>query len=337
MGLMSPAFGEIIVSPAASAIEHHAVEVHLGLWHGLSPTLLLSLVTIAAGIAVYAGRQQLLSLVEPANVISKYGPERWYFWILDGTLRFGSWQTRLLQSGYLRNYLFIIILTMVTFGLYPLFTYEVLTDNVILRPPNVTTYELIIELLVVAGAIMVVLSRSRLAAVAALGVVGYGVALIFVMFGAPDLAMTQFSIETLSVILLVLVLYRLPRFVQFTRSRVKQSSDIVVAVVGGGFMALLVMLVTALPGQSRLAPFFSEASYVEAHGHNVVNVILVDFRGFDTMGEITVLGIAAIGVFSLLKLRLEKRKAAVSTDQPEEHARPQEADHVKREALIYKE
>jgi multicomponent Na+:H+ antiporter subunit A len=314
------------------------VEVHLGLWHGFSYTFLLSLVTIVAGIAIYAARQQLLSLVEPANLISRYGPERWYFWILNGTLRFGGWQTRLLQSGYLRNYLFIIILTMVTFGLYPLFAYGVFTDNVILRPPEVISYELVIEILIIAGAVMVVLSRSRLAAVAALGVVGYGVALLFVMFGAPDLAMTQFSIETLSVILLVLVLYRLPRFVQFTRSRVKQSSDIVVAVVGGGFMALLVLLVTALPGQSRLAPFFAEASYLEAHGHNVVNVILVDFRGFDTMGEITVLGIAAIGVFSLLKLRLEKRKAAITTSQPEERALLQKVDQVmEHETLTRKE
>jgi multicomponent Na+:H+ antiporter subunit A len=146
--------------------------------------------------------------------------------------------------------------------------------------------------------------------VAALGVVGYAIALIFILFGAPDLAMTQFSIETLSIILLVLVLYRLPRFTNFSTIREK-SWDMIVAVSGGALMTLLVLIVTALPSsKSRLTPFFAEASYTLAKGHNVVNVILVDFRGFDTMGEITVLGIAAIGVFGLLKLRLDKKDQA---------------------------
>jgi len=176
--------------------------------------------------------------------------------------------------------------------------------------------------LIVGAAFMIVRSKSRLAAVAALGVVGYAVALLFVLFGAPDLAMTQFSIETLSVILLVLVLYKLPRFITFTRSTSSHITEIVAATVGGGFMALLVLLVTALPAQSRLAPYFAETSYDLAHGHNVVNVILVDFRGFDTMGEITVLGIAAIGVFGLLKLRLDKKDRADMNPDLAEARRP---------------
>jgi multicomponent Na+:H+ antiporter subunit A len=307
-GLFAPTVGELLVGPASSAILHHETEVHLALWHGFSPILILSAVTIAAGILVFAVLGPLRKLVAPTNVISKFGPEQWYFWTMDGVLGFGRWQTRLLQSGYLRNYLIIIIVSTVGLGMYALGRYNVFAENVIFRMPEITFYELLLEVLIIAGAIMVTQSKSRLAAVAALGEVGFGVALLFVLFGAPDLAMTQFSIETLSVILLVLVLYRLPRFVQLTRSRIAQSTDVIVAAVGGLFMALLVLLVTALPAQSRLAPYFAEASFEEAHGHNVVNVILVDFRGFDTMGEITVLGIAAVGVFGLLNLRLEKRK-----------------------------
>jgi multicomponent Na+:H+ antiporter subunit A len=134
-------------------------------------------------------------------------------------------------------------------------------------------------------------------------VVGYGVALLFVFFGAPDLAMTQFSIETLTVILLVLILSRLPRFQTFTSKRTR-NRDMIVALTAGGLMTLLVLTVTALPFQSRLTPFFAENSLTMAHGRNIVNVILVDFRGLDTMGEITVLSAAAAGVFALLKLRL---------------------------------
>ncbi|GAB4436947.1 MAG: hypothetical protein Kow0031_18790 [Anaerolineae bacterium] len=303
-GLFAGTVGEFLIGPAVGAILHHETEVHLALWHGFSMILVLSLVTIATGLGVFWGRKVLLPLVAPANKISDVGPERWYFWSVDGMLAFGRWQTRLLQSGRLRNYLLIIVITTVIFGGYALFRYDTLVTNVIFRPVDVTIYELLLELLIVAGAIMVTLSRSRLAAVAALGVVGYGVALLFVLFGAPDLAMTQFSIETLSVILLVLVLYKLPRFITLTRSKIERSIDVISALVGGAFMTLLVLLVTALPAQSRLAPYFAEVSYLEAHGHNVVNVILVDFRGFDTMGEITVLGIAAIGVYGLLKLRL---------------------------------
>ncbi len=303
-GLFAGSVGEYLVGPAIGAIMHHEAEVHLALWHGFSTILMLSLATIATGVAVFWARNVLVPLVAPANKISEVGPERWYFWSVDGMLAFGRWQTRLLQSGRLRNYLLIIVITTVTFGVYALTRNGTLITNVIFRPLDVTLYELLLELLIVGGAVMVTLSRSRLAAVAALGVVGYGVALLFVLFGAPDLAMTQFSIETLSVILLVLVLYRLPRFLTLTRSRLERSVDVISALVGGAFMTLLVLLVTALPAQSRLAPYFAEASYLEAHGHNVVNVILVDFRGFDTMGEITVLGIAAIGVFGLLRLRL---------------------------------
>ena len=306
-GLFAGFVGELIVGPAVSSILHHETEVHLALWHGFSSILVLSLVTIAAGIGVFWGRNILLRIAAPGNLVAKFGPEQWYFWILNGTMAFGRWQTRLLQSGRLRNYLLIIVLTMICFGGYALFRYNVFETNTIFRPINITIYELLLEVLIVAGAIMITLTRSRLAAVAALGVVGYGVALLFVLFGAPDLAMTQFSIETLSVILLVLVLYQLPRFVPYTLSKVDRSIDIIAAMIGGTFMTLLVLLVTALPAQSRLAPYFAEASYLEAHGHNVVNVILVDFRGFDTMGEITVLGIAAIGVFGLMKLRLGKR------------------------------
>lgn len=305
-GLLAGSVGEFLIGPAVNAVQHHATEVHLALWHGFSMILILSLVTIAFGVLVYWKRELLGQWFAPANVISKWGPEQWYFWTLDGTLGFGRWQTRRLQSGYLRNYLLIIIFSTTGLGLYTLFRYNVLSQNIIFRPIDITSYEFMFMLLIVASAVVVTRMRSRLAAVAALGVVGYGVAILFVLYGAPDLAMTQFSIETLSVILLVLVLYRLPRFIQFPRSRSKKITEITASVLGGAFMTLLVLLVTALPADSRLAPYFAENSFLLAHGHNVVNVILVDFRGFDTMGEITVLGLAAIGVFGLLKLRLDK-------------------------------
>jgi multicomponent Na+:H+ antiporter subunit A len=124
------------------------------------------------------------------------------------------------------------------------------------------------------------------------------------LFGAPDLAMTQFSIETLTVILFVLVLYRLPRFSNLT-SRRERTRDALVALTAGAFMTLLVLVATATPLRSILTPYFAENSVELAKGRNIVNVILVDYRGIDTLGEITVLAVAAIGVHALLKLRLK--------------------------------
>jgi multicomponent Na+:H+ antiporter subunit A len=144
-----------------------------------------------------------------------------------------------------------------------------------------------------------------LGAVAALGVVGYGVALIFVFFGAPDLAMTQFMIETLTVILFVLVFYHLPRFA-FLSDRFAVARDTVLAAAVGALITTIVSIGSGIQLYPKISDYFIENSLPLGHGRNIVNVILVDFRGFDTLGEITVLAVAGIGVYALLKLKLGK-------------------------------
>jgi multicomponent Na+:H+ antiporter subunit A len=183
---------------------------------------------------------------------------------------------------------------------------DVALRGILSWPEGMRFYEWVIPIVIVAATLSAVRSRSRLAAVAALGVVGFGVAMIYILFGAPDLAMTQFAIETLTVIIFVLVLYRLPRFAQYTQ-RVTRIRDAFIAITAGVMMSLLVLVVTANPLVSRLTPYFAENSYLLAKGRNIVNVILVDFRGIDTLGEITVLAVAAIGVFALMKLRPEQK------------------------------
>ncbi|MDX1524343.1 MAG: hydrogen gas-evolving membrane-bound hydrogenase subunit E, partial [Anaerolineae bacterium] len=299
-------FSKVIVGPAVSGILAEPTEVKLHLFPSyISPTLILSIITIALGGVLYYGRDPLTRLAQPLNVVTNFGPEQWYKWILDGMLAVARFQTTVLQNGYLRLYLITVILTTVILTGYTLFTLGGLIDIDFIRIPNANIYETLIYITIVAAAIVVTRTRSRLTAVAALGVVGYGIALIFILFSAPDLAMTQFSIETLSVILLVLVLYRLPTFSRYSTMSSK-ARDMIVAGATGALMTILILVVTAFPAQSRLTPYFAANSLLKAKGHNVVNVILVDFRGIDTMGEITVLGIAAIGVYSLLKLRMGK-------------------------------
>jgi multicomponent Na+:H+ antiporter subunit A len=156
----------------------------------------------------------------------------------------------------------------------------------------------------VLAALGAVRAHSRFAAVAALGAVGYSISLIFAMFGALDLALTQFLVETLTVILLVLVFYNLPQG-QGGLRRIRWR-DLAVAVSAGGVMTALVLATGRPAAQEPVSRYFIERSVPDAHGRNVVNVILVDFRAIDTLGEISVLGIAALGVYALLRLRPQR-------------------------------
>lgn len=316
LGLLSGLLPEVIpsalVSAAASAVRAQPTEIKLALWHGISPVLTLSVLTIAGGVAIYAGRDALARaaarytpwIVSGLRNAGRWAPQRGYDLALRGLNTIASAQTRVLQSGYLRYYLIIIILTTVGLVGYTLIRGGGLTWNAA-EAADIRFYEVLIGMLILAATGRAVHSRSRLTAVAALGVVGYGVALIYTLFGAPDLAMTQFAIETLTVFLFVLVLYRLPPFASFSR-RSARVRDAVVALGAGGLMTVLVLVTTAVPRESRLSSFFAANAVTLARGRNIDNVILVDFRGLDTLGEITVLAVAAIGVYALLKLRMDK-------------------------------
>jgi multicomponent Na+:H+ antiporter subunit A len=170
---------------------------------------------------------------------------------------------------------------------------------------GITVYGIAVVILMFSSVFLVVFTKSRLTAVASMGVMGLSICLLFVFYSAPDLAMTQFSIDTLTVILFVLVLYRLPRYLKLSdyRNRIK---DGVISLAFGAIITALILEVLASPVDKTISKYYAENAYVLAKGKNVVNVILVDFRGTDTFMEISVLAIAAIGVFALLKLHLKE-------------------------------
>jgi multicomponent Na+:H+ antiporter subunit A len=146
-----------------------------------------------------------------------------------------------------------------------------------------------------------------MSAVLSLGAVGYGVATMFLTFGAPDLAMTQFSVETLTVLIYVLV-FRHFRRLGALSPRIVRVRDAVIALAIGTFIAALVLSVATTATAPRLREYFAAFGPTLGHGRNIVNVILVDFRAFDTLGEITVLSTAAIGVHALLRLAADERR-----------------------------
>jgi multicomponent Na+:H+ antiporter subunit A len=138
-----------------------------------------------------------------------------------------------------------------------------------------------------------------------MGVTGYGIALIFLYYSAIDLAITQILVETLVIVMFVLILQKLPRFARLSKRSTK-IRDLLIASSFGGVMTILALKAIHVEFNHPISDFFLENSYIKAYGENVVNVILVDFRALDTLGEITVLTIAALGVYVLITTNRKK-------------------------------
>jgi multicomponent Na+:H+ antiporter subunit A len=302
-GLLSSSFPAPLLAAAASAIAGVPADPELGLWHGWTFTLTLSALTTAGGWAVFCARDSLGRIAAGTRIATPWGPENWYPQILAGLNFTARWQTRVLQNGYLRYYLLTVVAATVLAVGFPLVTRNAFALE--LRWSDFRFYELALAILIFLATLMATFTSSRLGAVTALGVIGYSIALLFILFGAPDVAMTQFLIETLMVILFVSVFYFLPRY-SVLSSAPSRWRDGVAAFLAGGLMTALTLVATSVQFHAPISDFFAEHSLPLAHGRNIVNVILVDFRGFDTLGEITVLGVAGVGVFALLKLKAPK-------------------------------
>ncbi len=297
-----------IVGPAVAATAGEAIPVSLSHWHGFNLALLLSVITVALGILAYRFRHPLRRLLEAPGRLDPAGPERGYHRLVEGMLWVSKKQTCLLQNGYLRVYIFTVISFLVALPIYTL----VAGGGVPIPPewPSFKLYELGIAFLIAGAAIGAACTNSRLTAVVCLGAVGYGVSLVYIFYGAPDLAMTQFVIETLTVLIFVLVLYRLPRFTHFTSEFVKYR-DMLLAGGAGVFVTILTIAALKVEIAPTISTYFAEQSVPMAHGRNIVNVILVDFRSLDTMGELLVLAIAALGAYGLLRLNKDEKKDKV--------------------------
>lgn len=308
LGLLGSYFLTPLINSVYTAINTKSIEYSVSLWHGINMPLILSLFTILFGYIVFSQRSFVYKLALDYSFLNYFKPSYWYKLVLEGLQLIAKYQTMFLQNGYLRYYVIIIMVSIVSLAGYTFFVFNSL-ENIDISL-NVSVYEILFFVLILVSTLIVVSSQSRIVTIIALGVVGYSVALLFLIYGSPDLAMTQFSIETLTVILFVLVLYKLPKYVSFSSIR-NRIRDILISVSAGAMVTILVLFVTAEPLTSELKYFFGENSLTLANGKNIVNVILVDFRALDTLGEITVLSIAAIGVYALLKFRKEKDKESL--------------------------
>lgn len=286
---------------ASFAVLDHDVPIHnLAIWHGFNIPLLMSFLAMVGGITIYYNRRHLFNFQahfdEPD---AKYVFERSIQSIVKGTQRIID----KLENGSLQRYVFLLLLFTLTMAALPLLD---LAQNTGSRP------QIPIDGVTITGALLMILSaiatviwhRRRFLALIFLSVVGLIVSLAFAQFSAPDLALTQLSVEIVTIILLLLALFFLPQSTQKESSNRRLSIDLVVSGLLGCVIGTIcfAMLTTPL---DTISDFFLANSKTGGGGTNVVNVILVDFRGFDTLGEITVLGIAALGIFKLIaKMRI---------------------------------
>jgi multicomponent Na+:H+ antiporter subunit A len=309
LGLLPAA--ETLLLPAVTAIAGPAAGAEISLH--LIPTyvslpLILSAVAIGTGIVLTRFEGRIVAAPSPLprwlNGDTIYDAA--IAGLLSGTTAF----TRVVQGGKLRVYIAWSIGTLVAVVLPPLALYGLRGA----APPtwdDVTPYGLVAALLIPVGVLATINARSRLGAIIAVGIVGAMVAFQFVIYSAPDLALTQLLIEVLSTVFLVLVFAVLPsRFATLSRPAAR-FRDAIIAMVAGTMMAGVTYVAATSTQLPSISSAFRAEAYLEGNGANVVNVILVDFRGFDTMGEITVLFIALIGIYAMLRLRPSAEPAPI--------------------------
>jgi NADH:ubiquinone oxidoreductase subunit 5 (subunit L)/multisubunit Na+/H+ antiporter MnhA subunit len=314
VGLWPSLIQHNLIATAVGGVLQKEYPVHIALFHGIKAPLMMSVLTIVAGLTIYLQRHRLmatqyrLSWPFTANTI--------YDGAFNMLMTVAGLLTDWLQSGRLRRYLWVIILFFVGLvgviishsGLAPWLTLPSVT-------PMAAAEFIMLAVLVITAVCVVLLNNQRLAAVITLGGVGAMVSVLFVVTSAPDLALTQLMVETITTLLFLLVLWFLPKDTPISTPKGFRGMDVVLSVVFGLVIAVMVMGVFATgPVATELTKYYADHSLSDAHGRNIVNVILVDFRGFDTLGETSVLCIAALGAYAMVKLRRKKDKGKTKED-----------------------
>jgi len=297
--------GPLLAVAAASVLGPEPLpEYSLAIWHGFNLALSMSIVALVVGVLVYSVRRFIFQLHEADSAPLPLADGKQYFdAMLSKLLQAADKLTQRLENGSLQHYLALLIGSAVLAAVWPLLVVDSFVATRSLSAIDPITL-LGAVLMSVAALSAVVLHRQRLIALILVGTVGLFVALAFVRFSAPDLALTQLSVEVVTVVLLLLALYYLPQGSSHESTGRQRWRDLWLAGLAGLATASLSWGVLIRPYDS-ISTFFLENSKPGGGGTNVVNVILVDFRGFDTLGEITVLGIAALASIALLSgLRL---------------------------------
>ncbi len=306
-----PSLIDPVVARAYESLVGSSSEHQLALWHGFTQALALSALAIFAGGALFWWRQRVERFQDsvPHLPSAQSGFDR----TVKGLLVSADAVTGFVQHGSLPIYLGIILLTMIVLPGVPL-----LSDGVM---PNIwladSPLQVVVGFIMIVCAVGAAVARRRFAAVLLVGAVGYGMAALFVIQGAPDLAITQLLIETLGVAVFVLAFRHLPA--DFARPKLPGSQliRIAIALLSGLFVFGFTLFAIGARTEPTISGQYLDKAYSEGGGNNVVNVIVVDFRGFDTMGEIVVLAVAALGVAAIVRAKKPPVKDATGLTSAE--------------------
>ncbi|MGP4061633.1 Na+/H+ antiporter subunit A [Halobacillus sp. H74] len=272
-------------------------------WHGFIPPFIMSLAVVVFGTILALSRKiwQPVYRVVP-GVLSM---NKVYDGAVDRIESYSATITKGYMNGSLGRYMRLILaaIIIITFAFMAVtggFTID--TSNV----AQITAPEILVAVTMVIAAIGTVLTNNRIAAILILGVVGYGLSMLFVLYRAPDLALTQLIVETVTVALFLLVFYHLPKLKKKDEPMSTKALNLIISIGFGAMMTMVAISSHSSKFFDPISQYFIDNSYKLGGGDNIVNVILVDFRGLDTLFEIVVLGLAAMAIFALIRLRKSK-------------------------------
>ena len=286
----------LLASAASASLGGELPQYSLAIWHGLNFPLLMSCLALVGGILIYAARKPLFSWYDGLPTIhSRKVFERGVAFAVEASRRFTHW----VDNQSLQRYLALLLISTIGVLVWSLVDLPTLKGSIALTAVD-GLMALLLAVLAVSALGTLMFHRRRLVAVLIIGVAGLMVALTFARYGAPDLALTQISVEVVTIILMLLALFFMPDMTPKESSSLRVLRDVMIALSLGVLVSMLTLAILTRPYDVSLANYFIEQSLPGGGGTNVVNVILVDFRGFDTLGEIAVLAVAGVGIYGLL-------------------------------------
>jgi len=324
--LPEPEFLARFLADAAAEVYGSKVKVSLALWTGITVPLLLSGVAVSLGTGLFLLRRCVRALQTRVD-------ERWSFNTLYagllGLIDRAAGLAARLQSGKLRAYLAIILAGVVALvlGFGGLSRWETVASFSLPGlsfEGEMAVLRIFALLVIVAAAAVTVILRRDFPAIVALGAAALAIAVLMVLEPAPDVALVQVVVDILTTVVLVLALTRLPReqrrradALASQQSRAGLLRDALLATAGGAVVAFVTLVaLTSRPRQSAVTPFYEQASKAVVGAKDIVGAIIVDFRALDTLIEITVFGLAGLGVYTLLRYAFRKAGDGAGTTLP---------------------
>jgi multicomponent K+:H+ antiporter subunit A len=315
--------GPFLHTAVVSVLGDRTPQYSLAVWHGFTLPLIMSIIAMVAGLLLYALLRRYLAYCEPGppGMRGLKGQRIFERILVTVSWRWARWVETHLGTRRLQPQLRLLVAAALLAGAWP-----ILRSGLALELPAVAGFDPIFAMIWVVGTACAVgaavqAKYHRLAALVLMGGAGLVTCITFVWLSAPDLAVTQLLVEVVTTILILLGLRWLPKRLERVDAvvsaggRLRRYRDALLSIASGVGVAVIAYVMMTSPVPQTIGDFFLERSYPEGGGANVVNVILVDFRGFDTMGEITVLAIVALTVFALLR---RFRPAADSIEVPEQ-------------------